>query len=67
MQYPYHTITTFVKVPWIPISISIPYNALIVYHTDLCGPTRNKIFQGEYYFMLLVNDYTVMTWVTFLE
>ena len=31
---------------------------LEIIHTDLCGPTRTKIFQGEYYFMLLIDDYT---------
>ena len=36
-------------------------------HTDLCGPTRTKRFQGEYYFMLFIDDYTRMTWVTFLK
>ena len=30
-------------------------------HIDLCGPTRTKHFQGEYYFMLLIDDYTRMT------
>ena len=40
---------------------------LKIVHTDLCGPTRTKSLQGEYYFMLLVDDYTRMTWVTFLE
>ena len=36
-------------------------------HTDICGPTRTKRFKGEYYFMLLIDDYTRMTWVTFLK
>lgn len=36
-------------------------------HTDLCGPTRNKSFQGEYYFMLLIDDFTRMSWVYFLK
>ena len=40
---------------------------LEIVHTDLCGPTRTKILQGEYYFMLLIGDYTWMTWVTFLK
>ena len=26
-----------------------------------------KSLQGEYYFMLLIDDYTKMTWVTFLK
>ena len=40
---------------------------LEIVHTDLCGPTRTKILQGEYYFILLIDDYTRMTWVTFLK
>ena len=36
-------------------------------HTNLYGPTRTKSLQGEYYFMLLVDDYKRMTWVTFLK
>jgi hypothetical protein len=36
-------------------------------HTDLCGPTRTKSLQGESYFMFLIDDYTRMTWVTFLK
>ena len=39
----------------------------IIVHTVRCGPTRTKILQGEYYFMLLIDDYTRMTWVTFLK
>ena len=40
---------------------------LEIIHTNLCGQTRTKSFQGEYYFMLLIDDYTRMTWVTFLK
>ena len=40
---------------------------LEIIHTNLCGPTRTKMFQGEHYFMLLIDDYTRMTWVTFLK
>lgn len=36
-------------------------------HTNLCGPTRLKGFQGEQYFMLLTDDYTRMTWVCLLN
>jgi hypothetical protein len=36
-------------------------------HIDLCGPNRTKILQGEHYFMLLIDDYTRMTWVVFLK
>ena len=40
---------------------------LEIVHTNLRGPTRTKILQGEYYFMLFIDDYTRMTWVTFLK
>ena len=40
---------------------------LEIIHTDLCGPKRTKSFQVEYYFMLLIDDYIRMTWVTFLK
>jgi transposase InsO family protein len=36
-------------------------------HTDLYGPKRKKILQGENYFVLLIDDYTRMTWVSFLK
>jgi hypothetical protein len=36
-------------------------------HIDLCGPTITKRLQGEHYFMLLIDDYTIMTWVSFLK
>jgi transposase InsO family protein len=36
-------------------------------HTDLCGPTRTRSIQGEHYFMLIIDDYTRMTWVYFLR
>lgn len=36
-------------------------------HTDLCGPTRTRGLNGEIYFMLLIDDYYRMTWVTFLR
>ena len=40
---------------------------LEIVHTDLCGPIKTKSLQGGYYFMLLIDDYTRMTWVTFLK
>ena len=40
---------------------------LEIVHTYLCGQTRTKNLQGEYYFMLPIDDYTRMTWVTFLK
>ena len=36
-------------------------------HTDLCGPARVQSLQGEGYFMLFIDDFTKMVWVTFLK
>lgn len=36
-------------------------------HIDLCGPTRTQSINGEKYFMLFIDDYTRMVWVTFLK
>ena len=36
-------------------------------HTDLCGPIKSKGLDGEKYFMLLIDDYTKMTWVCLLN
>ena len=36
-------------------------------HTDLCGPTKRKGLNGEQYFMLLIDDYTRMTWLCILN
>lgn len=33
----------------------------------LCGPMRTKSLQGDRHFMMLIDDYTRMTWVTFLK
>ena len=38
-----------------------------IVHVDLYGPTKTKSLQGEYYFMLFIDDYTRMTWVTVLK
>jgi hypothetical protein len=38
---------------------------LEIIHTDLRGPTRTKSYYGEQYFMLIVDDYTRLTWVYF--
>lgn len=35
--------------------------------TNLCVPTRTKSLNGDRYFMFFVDDYTHMTWVTFLK
>jgi transposase InsO family protein len=36
-------------------------------HTNLVGPTKTKGLKGEKYFMLLVDDYTRMIAICFLE
>jgi transposase InsO family protein len=36
-------------------------------HTDLCGPTRTESLQGDSYFMLIINDFTRMSWICFLK
>ena len=40
---------------------------LEIVHTNLCGTMRTKGLEGELYFMLLIVDYTRMTWVYFLK
>jgi hypothetical protein len=36
-------------------------------HIDLHGPTRVISLQGDRYFMLLIDDYFRITWVTFIK
>ena len=36
-------------------------------HTHLCGPARIQTLHGELYFMLFIDDFSCMTWVTFLR
>jgi hypothetical protein len=36
-------------------------------HIDMCGATRSKGLNGEEYFMLLVDDFTRMTWVCLIK
>ena len=36
-------------------------------HVDLCEHARTQSLQGERYFMLLIDDFTRMVWVTFLR
>ena len=36
-------------------------------HMDLCGPSRTKAPGGESYFMLIIDDFTRLTWVAFLK
>jgi hypothetical protein len=40
---------------------------LEIVHTDIVGPTRTKGLKGEKYFIVLVDDYTRMTTVSFLR
>ena len=34
---------------------------------DLYGPSRNNAPGGEYYLMLMIADFTRLTWVAFLK
>jgi hypothetical protein len=34
---------------------------------DLCGPIQTQSLQGENNIMLLIDDYSRMTWVAFLK
>jgi hypothetical protein len=45
-------------------SMKIP---LEIVHIDLVGPTKTKGLKGEKYFMLLVDDYTIMIAFFFLK
>jgi len=43
------------------------WNPLGLVHTYLCEPARTQSLKGESYFMLFIDDYSRMTWVTFLR
>ena len=36
-------------------------------HMALCGPSRQEGTEKENYFMLIINDYSRLTWVAFLK
>lgn len=36
-------------------------------HTDLCDSGNTRSFQGDIYFMLIIDDYSRMMWVAFLR
>ncbi|KAI5318138.1 hypothetical protein L3X38_037846 [Prunus dulcis] len=36
-------------------------------HVDLCGPMRNESVARNRYFMLIIDDFTIMIWVYFLR
>jgi len=36
-------------------------------HMDLCGPSRQEGIGKENYFMLIIDDYSRITWVAFLK
>jgi hypothetical protein len=36
-------------------------------HMDLCGPSRKEGTRKENYFMLIIDDYSRLTWVSFLK
>lgn len=41
--------------------------ALEIIHIDICDPTREKIPRGGRYFMLLIDDFTMDTWIVLLK
>jgi hypothetical protein len=34
---------------------------------DLCGPSRQEGTGKENYFMLIIDDYSILTWVSFIK
>jgi hypothetical protein len=40
---------------------------LQIVHMDLCGPSRKEGSRGERYFMLAIDDFSGLTWVSFLR
>lgn len=36
-------------------------------HIDLCGLTRTRAINREKYFMLLIDDFSRMIWITFFQ
>jgi hypothetical protein len=47
-----------------PTSINKP---LQLVHMDLCGPSRQEGTWKESYFMLIIDDYSRLTWIVFLK
>jgi hypothetical protein len=45
-------------------SIEKPFQLV---HMDLCGPSRQEGIGKENYFMLIIDDYSKLTWVSFLK
>ena len=42
-------------------------NPLQLVHMDLCGPSRKEGIRRERYFMLVIDDYSRLAWVSFLK
>jgi predicted GIY-YIG superfamily endonuclease len=40
---------------------------LQIVHMDLCGPLRKEGTGGERYFMLVIDDFSILTWVAFMR
>nr|GFB35913.1 retrovirus-related Pol polyprotein from transposon TNT 1-94 [Tanacetum cinerariifolium] len=36
-------------------------------HADLCGPMKSESLSGSKYFLLFTNDFSIMSWVYFLQ
>jgi hypothetical protein len=48
-------------------SFSSTKKPLELVHMDLCGPSRHEGIGKENYFMLIIDDYSILTWVAFLK
>lgn len=60
-QFGKNTKNIFIKKEYSTIS------PLELVHIDLCGPTKTRSSLSDRYFMLLIDDYSRMNWVTFLK
>jgi hypothetical protein len=40
---------------------------LQIIHMDLCGPSQKEGIGGEHYFMLFIDDFSILAWVSFLR
>ncbi|GJX12551.1 retrovirus-related pol polyprotein from transposon TNT 1-94 [Tanacetum coccineum] len=50
-----------------PKAEDINQEKLYILHMDLCGPMRVEIINGKKYILVIVDDYSRFTWVTFLR
>ncbi|GJW03059.1 retrovirus-related pol polyprotein from transposon TNT 1-94 [Tanacetum coccineum] len=50
-----------------PKTINTIMEVLHPFHMDLCGPLRVQSINGKKYILVIVNDYSMFTWVKFLS